>query len=112
MNITENDVVTENDSFDEFVELAKLANSIFKPFDRNFEDASRFFWNKHAEVVVTQDRVEKEEAEKTKPRPYPFTNDASLFNFLMEEKHDVSEKPNFFNLYLLIIAVFPSVFPP
>ena len=111
MNITENDVVTENDTFDEFVELAKLAD-MFKPFDRNFEEASRFFWNKHAEVVVTQDRVEKEEAEKPKPGSYPFTNDASLFKFLMEEKHDVSEKPNFFNLYLLIIAMFPSVFPP
>jgi hypothetical protein len=52
MNITEKDVVTENDIFDEFVELAKLANSMFKPFDRNVEEASRFFWNKHAEVVV------------------------------------------------------------
>jgi len=28
----------------------------------------------------------------------------------MEEKHDVSEKSNFFNLYLLIIAMVPFFF--
>ncbi len=45
MNITENNVVTAQLTFDEFVELAKLAD-MFKPFHRNVEEASRLFWNK------------------------------------------------------------------
>lgn len=99
MNIVENDVVTAQHTFEEFVEFAKLAEK-FEPYDRNVEEALRLHWKKHARVTVTKDQVRKGEAEKPEPRPYPFTIDGSLFKILMEEQHDVSEKIPFFNSFL------------